>query len=70
MSTTYFATQAAALMHAEEETRKAGYDIIYADRLWTEHVNYGTSVKYDFPLTVTRKTCLLQVPQEQRFSVC
>jgi hypothetical protein len=54
MSTTYFSTQAAALMHAEEETRKAGYDIIYADRLWTEHVGYGTSVKYDFPLTLRR----------------
>ena len=54
MSNTYFSTQAAALMHAEEETRKAGYDIIYADRLWTEHVGYGTSVKYDFPLTLRR----------------
>jgi hypothetical protein len=54
MSTVYFSTQAAALMHAEEETRKAGYNIMYADRLWTEHVDYGKTVKYDFPLTVIK----------------
>jgi hypothetical protein len=54
MSNTYFFTQSAALKHAEEETYKAGYDIIYPDRIWAEPVNYGTSVKYNFPLTLQR----------------
>ena len=54
MSTVYFSTQAAALMAAEDETRKRGYDIVCADHLWTEHVNYGSTVKYDFPLIVAK----------------
>jgi hypothetical protein len=54
MSDTYFFTQSAALMYTEEETLKAGYDIIYPNHLWAEHVNYGTSVKYDFPLVLRR----------------
>jgi hypothetical protein len=51
---TYFATQAAALMAVEDETRRRGYDIVYADRLWAEHVAYGSTVKYSFPLTVVK----------------
>ena len=54
MSTVYFSTQAAALMAAETETRKRGYEVVYADRLWTEHVNYGSTVKYSFPLLVAK----------------
>lgn len=50
----YHATQAAALMEAEQYAKKKGYSVIYEDRLWTEHVGYGHTVKYSFPLTVDR----------------
>ncbi len=56
-SDTYFGTQAAALIYAEQETRDRGYNIQYADYLWTEHVNYGTSVKYQFPLYNFKRNC-------------
>ena len=51
---TYFATQAAAIIEVEKETRRRGYDIIYGENLWAEHVAYGTTVKYSFPLTVVK----------------
>jgi hypothetical protein len=51
---TYFSTQSAALAAVEDEVRRRGYDIIYADRLWCEHVDYGKTVKYSFPLTVVK----------------
>jgi hypothetical protein len=50
----YFSTQAAALMATEDSVRKSGYDINYSDNLWTEHVGYGETVKYNFPLTVIK----------------
>lgn len=48
---TYHSTQSAALMEAEKVTRERGYLIMYEDRLWCEHVNYGSTVKYSFPLS-------------------
>ena len=51
---TYFSTQAAALMAVETEVRNRGYNIVYADHLWCEHVNYGHTIKYSFPLTLVK----------------
>lgn len=47
----YHTAQASALIEAEKEARQRGYNITYADYLWCEHVAYGHTVKYDFPLT-------------------
>jgi hypothetical protein len=46
----YHATQSAAIIEAEKETLHRGYFIDFPDRLWCEHVNYGSTVKYSFPL--------------------
>lgn len=54
MGDTYFDTQSAALTRVQEKVFRAGYEIRYPDNIWSEHVNYGTTVKYDFPLTLIR----------------
>jgi hypothetical protein len=50
MSDTYFSTQAGALIHVNEKVNRKGYEIVYPDNLWTEHVAYGKTVKYTFSL--------------------
>ena len=42
---TYFDTQKAALEYAYSKVPKE-YMVIFPEHIWTEHVNYGTSVKY------------------------
>ena len=53
MDNTYFSTQASALQHVEDNL-DSRYEIAYPDRIWSEHVNYGTTVKYHFPLIVKK----------------
>jgi len=49
----YFDTQASALGFVEEDIEKAKrYDIVYPENIWTEHVAYGTTVRYHLPLKV------------------
>ena len=52
--TVYHATQAAALIEAEHYAKAKGYTVNYEDRIWTEHVQYGHTVKYSFPLTLDK----------------
>jgi len=47
----YFNTQAEALDYVFNHTKSKGWDPNLPDNLWAEHVNYGTTVKYDFPMT-------------------
>jgi hypothetical protein len=42
----YHNTQSSALSELEAQAHKRGYDIVYPNHLWTEHVNYGHTVKY------------------------
>jgi hypothetical protein len=50
---TYFATQAAALQAVEERVNSTGrWEIEYPDKIWTEHVAYGKTVRYTLPLRV------------------
>jgi len=53
-SSTYFDTQAAALYFVFSNIKDRGYEIIEPDRLWSEHVGYGQTVKYHFELTVSK----------------
>jgi hypothetical protein len=53
-SSTYFDTQAAALNFVFANVKDRGYNTMLPDNLWTEHVGYGQTVKYHFPLTVNR----------------
>lgn len=55
MSIHYFETQNEAIQEAEIHANQLGYDINYPSYLWTEHVNYGSSVTYHLGMTV-RKT--------------
>jgi hypothetical protein len=62
----YFETQAEALRCMEEGVQLRGYTIVYPDRLWSEHVAYGTTVNYAFALTnrrggTARKMCHCQL---------
>jgi hypothetical protein len=52
---TYYGCQSSALIAAEHDIRRKGYNIMYPDRLWSEHVSHGQSVKYDFPLYNIKK---------------
>ncbi len=59
---TYFLTQAEALRCAYEQVNSK-YIIDFPDRIWTEHVNYGYTVRYTLPLIVAKtgnpaKKCL------------
>ena len=60
----YFDTQAAALQSVYDAIEARGqYSIVFPDRIWTEHVAYGTTVRYTLPLLVKRtgnpaKKCL------------
>jgi len=52
-SDVYFETQASALQSVYNEIDAADhYEIIFPDRVWTEHVAYGSFVKYSLPLRV------------------
>jgi hypothetical protein len=51
---TYFETQQSALDYSHSMAISKGYDPQYPDYLWTEHVAYGTTVKYCLPLVVIK----------------
>jgi hypothetical protein len=51
---TYFATQQAALHHADQIATAKGWIPQYPDNIWTEHVSYGTTVKYHIPMLTQR----------------
>ena len=51
---TYFKTQSAAIGTMESDVTRRGYEIVYPERIWAEHVNYGATVKYSFPLKWVR----------------
>jgi len=53
-SDTYFETQQAALHYANQMATSKGYTPQYPDYLWTEHVAYGTTVKYLIPMLTRR----------------
>lgn len=48
-SQTYFKTQSEALQYVEDQL-SSKFQIAYPDGLWTEHVNYETTVTYHLPL--------------------
>ena len=54
MNDTYFETQQAALDHSDKMATSKGYIPQYPDSLWTEHVAYGTNVKYCIPLLTSK----------------
>jgi len=54
MSIHYFDTQAQAIEEAENHAKRLGYDVNYPDRIWTEHVNYGSVVKYHLGLILQK----------------
>lgn len=62
--TTYFSTQNEALEFVKENVDKENwYEIVYPDRIWTEHVAYGQTVFYHLDLMVKKsgnmaKKCL------------
>lgn len=43
---TYFQTQALAIDHAIESAQKRGYVVDIPQRIWTEAVNYLSTVRY------------------------
>jgi hypothetical protein len=50
---TYFNTQATALQTVYDKIEKENrYEIAFPDNIWTEHVAYGTTVRYNLPLIV------------------
>jgi hypothetical protein len=51
---TYYQTQASALDAVETLANDMGYELKKPDYLWSEHVNYGHTVKYSFPLIVKK----------------
>jgi hypothetical protein len=53
-SDTYFETQQAALHHSDKMATSRGYIPQYPDYLWTEHVAYGTNVKYCIPMLTSK----------------
>ena len=54
-SDTYFKTQSEALNHVFDMVKTGGkYTIEFPENIWTEHVNYGTSVHYHLPLIVSK----------------
>ena len=54
-SETYFNTQSAALQFVYDTIDMENhYDILFPESIWTEHVAYGTVVKYHLPLKVKR----------------
>ena len=54
-SDTYFKTQFGALEHVFNFiNREEKYSIQFPSNLWTESVNYGTSVNYHLPLIVLK----------------
>jgi hypothetical protein len=54
MNDTYFETQHEALDYSHQMAISRRYDPQYPDHLWTEHVSYGTNVKYCIPLLTHR----------------
>ena len=53
-SKTYFDTQSAALEIPFQAANDRGYDVEEPQHLWTEHVAYGTTVRYNIPLKVQK----------------
>jgi hypothetical protein len=52
---TYFSTQNQALESVYESIEKENhYEIIFPDRIWTEHVAYGNTIFYNLELKVKR----------------
>ncbi len=54
-SKTYFDTQAGAIDSAVEMATKKGYEVVFPDRIWTEHVSYGSMGRYIIELTKNGK---------------
>lgn len=54
MNDTYFETQQAALAYSDTMATDRGYLPQYPESIWTEHVSYGTSVKYCIPLLTSQ----------------
>jgi hypothetical protein len=55
LSDIYYTTQASALQAVNDEfENNRPYEIQYPDNLWAEHVAYGTTVYYHFPLKVKK----------------
>jgi hypothetical protein len=57
LTDTYYTTQAAALNAIQDEfenNRPHDIVIVYPENLWCEHVAYGQTVHYNFPLRVKR----------------
>lgn len=54
-NSTYFSTQNQALESVYKSIDDENhYEIIFPDRIWTEHVAYGTQVFYNLELMVKR----------------
>jgi hypothetical protein len=52
-SDTYFNTQSEALNHVFASI-PSKYQIQFPENIWTEHVSYGTTVRYSLPLIVSK----------------
>ncbi len=54
-NSTYFSTQNQALEYAYKSIEDENhYEIIFPDRIWTEHVAYGHTTFYNLELRVKR----------------
>ena len=52
-SDTYFETQSEALNYACDQINPK-YIIQFPENIWTEHVSYGNTVRYNLPLKVAK----------------
>lgn len=52
--TVYYKSQGEALDMVFDDARSRGYEPILPDRIWAEHVTYGSTVKYNFELQVIK----------------
>jgi len=52
-SDTYFETQSEALEYAYAQVHPR-YAIQFPENIWTEHVSYGSTVRYSLPLNVVK----------------
>jgi hypothetical protein len=53
-SDTYFETQSEALQFVFDSIEDTQYEVKLPENIWTEHVAYGSTVRYYLPLIVAK----------------
>ena len=52
---TYYGCQSNALIAVELDINRKGYNIIYPEHAWSEHISIGKTAEYSFPLVNIKK---------------